>query len=223
MWAEKEMHNLMRMQSVGINCPSVVMLKKHILVMSFIGKNMIAAPKLKDARLSDAEMSVAYEEILEMMIKMYTEAKLVHADLSEYNILWHDGKPWFIDVAQSVEPEHPSGLEFLMRDCNNILTFFRKQGVPNVYKKEELFERITGLNAEVHTAAMLERIHTKGASMTEATVPNMDECPDELKPLEYPFEAAWDKSIADKEAAAVLSVPKVIDDVLTPIVESVKN
>lgn len=122
MWAEKEMHNIMRMQSVGINCPDVVILKKHILVMSFIGKDMVAAPKLKDARLSDAELSVAYEEIVEMMIKMYTEAKLVHADLSEYNILWHDDKPWFIDVAQSVEPDHPSGLEFLMRDCNNIVT-----------------------------------------------------------------------------------------------------
>lgn len=95
--------------------------------------------------------------------------------------------------------------------------------MPNVYTKEELFERITGLNAEVHTAAMLERIHTKGASMTEATVPNMDECPDEKKPLEYPFEAAWDKSQADKEAAAILSVPKVIDGVLASIVESVKN
>lgn len=89
--------------------------------------------------------------------------------------------------------------------------------------KEELFERITGLNAEVHTAAMLERIHTKGASINEATVPNMDECPDELKPLEYPFEAAWDKSLADKASAAVLSVPSAIDDILAPIVESVKN
>ena len=33
MWAEKEMHNLMRMQNAGINAPDVLMLKKHILVV----------------------------------------------------------------------------------------------------------------------------------------------------------------------------------------------
>lgn len=120
MWAEKEMHNLMRMQACGISCPNVVQLKKHVLVMSFIGENNVAAPKLKDVLLSDADASVAYEECVKMMHRMYNEAKLVHADLSEYNILWHQGQCWFIDVAQSVEPDHPSALEFLMRDCGNI-------------------------------------------------------------------------------------------------------
>lgn len=122
MWAEKEMHNLTRMSSVGIKCPSVVMLKKHVLVMEFIGENSQAAPKLKDALLSAADWIAAYDEVVEAMYKMYNEAKLVHADLSEYNILWHDGMCWFIDVAQAVEPQHPSALEFLMRDCDNIIT-----------------------------------------------------------------------------------------------------
>lgn len=60
-----------------------------------------------------------------MMHRMYNDAKLVHADLSEYNILWHQDCCWFIDVAQSVEPGHPSALEFMMRDCNNISTVRR--------------------------------------------------------------------------------------------------
>lgn len=122
MWAEKEMHNLMRMQTAGVNCPEVVILKNHLLVMSFIGENGRAAPKLKDAMLTEAEWITAYDEVVETMHKLYNEAKLIHADLSEYNILWHDGKCWFIDVAQSVEPTHTSALEFLMRDCNNITT-----------------------------------------------------------------------------------------------------
>lgn len=128
MWAEKEMYNLCRMRKHGINCPEIVVLKKHVLVMSFIGIENQAAPKLKEAPLSAAELIVAYDEITEMMHKMYNKAKLVHADLSEYNILWHDQKCWIIDVAQSVEPEHPSALQFLMRDCDNIssvkLSFF---------------------------------------------------------------------------------------------------
>lgn len=198
MWAEKEMHNIMRMQKVGINCPDVIVLKKHILVMSFIGDNHNPAPKLKDARLTEAELSVAYEEVSDMMYKMYNEAKLVHADLSEYNILWYDGKCWFIDVAQSVEPGHPSALEFLMRDCNNIITFFTRRGLPNLRTKEELFEHITSLNAQSHNTAMLERIHTRGASIKEATAPNQEEVPEEQKPISYPFDLAWEKTIQDK-------------------------
>lgn len=209
MWAEKEMHNLMRMQEIGLNVPDVVVLKKHVLVMRFIGDNHNAAPKLKDARLSAAELSCAYEEIVAAMHKMYNVAKLVHADLSEYNILWYEGKCWFIDVAQSVEPEHPSGLEFLMRDCANIVQFFKKRGLPNIYTKEELFEFVTALNAETHNAAMLERIHTRGASINQATVPNQQECPDELKPLEYPFELAWEKSQHDREVAAAAALERM--------------
>ncbi|XP_055859021.1 serine/threonine-protein kinase RIO3 [Episyrphus balteatus] len=206
MWAEKEMHNMMRMRDAGINCPDVVTLKKHVLVMSFIGDNHNAAPKLKDARLSEAELSLAYEEIIEMMHRLHNVAKLVHADLSEYNILWHDGKCWFIDVAQSVEPEHPSALEFLMRDCGNIVTFFKKRGLPNVYTREKLFEYITSLDAAKHNAAMLERIHTRGASIKEATAPNQEEVPDEFKPLAYPFETAWEKSLEDKRLAKEVEV-----------------
>lgn len=201
MWAEKEMHNIMRMRDAGINCPEVVVLKKHVLVMSFIGDNHNAAPKLKDARLTAAEWSLAYEEIVEMMHKLYNVAKLVHADLSEYNILWHDDKCWFIDVAQSVEPEHPSALEFLMRDCNNIVTFFKKRGLPNIFTKEQLFEHITSLDAAKHNTAMLERIRTRGASIKEATAPNQEDVPDEFKPLSYPFDTAWEKSLEEKRLA----------------------
>lgn len=100
----------MKMQKIGINCPEVVMLKKNLLLMSFIGDNNIAAPKLKNATLTAAELILAYEEIVDMMVRLYNEANLVHADLSEYNILWHDGKCWLIDVAQAVEPSHPGAL-----------------------------------------------------------------------------------------------------------------
>lgn len=122
MWAEKELHNLNRMKKYGIRCPEIVALKKNVLVMSFIGENMIPAPKLKEAILNDAQLICAYEEMVEIMYKLYNEARLVHADMSEYNVLWYDEQCWIIDVAQSVEPGHPGALEFLMRDCDNIST-----------------------------------------------------------------------------------------------------
>uniref|UniRef100_A0A6B2EGM3 Serine/threonine-protein kinase RIO3 n=1 Tax=Phlebotomus kandelakii TaxID=1109342 RepID=A0A6B2EGM3_9DIPT len=221
-WAEKEMHNLLRMQRAEIACPDVVILKKHVLVMSFIGSEGRAAPKLKDVILSEAEWIVAYEEVVDIMKRLYEKAKLIHADLSEYNILWHEGKCWIIDVAQSVEPGHPSSLEFLMRDCGNICDFFDRRGVPGVATKEELFAAVSGLDPSVHNAAMLERLHNKGVPEHVATnrgFPGEEE--EEVgasrwdhKSLPYPFDYAWEKSLEAKRQEAPLAA-KVEDEELT--------
>ena len=109
------MHNLNRLQKVGIHCPEVVSLRKHVLVMSFIGTDQKAAPKLKDAPLSSLQMESAHAQTIDMMKTMYKSAGIVHADLSEYNMLWHASHVWFIDVSQSVELTHPHSLEFLYR------------------------------------------------------------------------------------------------------------
>lgn len=55
---------LCRMQRAGIPCPTVVLLKKHILVMSFIGHEQVPAPKLKEVKLSSEEMKEAYYQTL---------------------------------------------------------------------------------------------------------------------------------------------------------------
>ncbi|TKC38908.1 hypothetical protein EI555_002275, partial [Monodon monoceros] len=150
MWAEKEMHNLTRMQRAGIPCPTVVLLKKHILVMSFIGYDQVPAPKLKEVKLSSEEMKEAYYQTLHLMQQLYNECKLVHADLSEYNMLWHAGKVWLIDVSQSVEPTHPHGLEFLFRDCRNVS---QKGGVKEALSERELFNAVSGLNISADNEA----------------------------------------------------------------------
>ncbi|XP_075936420.1 serine/threonine-protein kinase RIO3 isoform X2 [Anarhichas minor] len=138
-----------RMKKAEIPCPEVVLLKKHILVMSFIGKDHIPAPKLKDVVLSSEDMKTAFYQVLHVMQQLYQECNLVHADLSEYNMLWHEGKVWLIDVGQSVEPTHPHALEFLFRDCRNVATFFQKRGLSEAMSVYELFNTVSGLNIPV--------------------------------------------------------------------------
>ena len=53
----------------------------------------------------------------------------MHADLSEYNILYHEGHLYIIDVSQSVEHDHPSAFDFLRSDIKNVEDFFAKMGV----------------------------------------------------------------------------------------------
>lgn len=52
------------MNKAEIPCPEVVLLKKHILVMSFIGKDHVPAPKLKDVVLSSEDMKSAFDQVL---------------------------------------------------------------------------------------------------------------------------------------------------------------
>ncbi|KAI0770277.1 RIO1 family-domain-containing protein [Fomes fomentarius] len=94
-WAEKEMRNLKRLRTAGINCPDPVEVRENILVMTFVGdKDGWASPRLKDADIPDSAFPDLYVELMLMTRKIFTECKLVHADLSEYNVLYHvDDEP----------------------------------------------------------------------------------------------------------------------------------
>ncbi|EDV23270.1 uncharacterized protein TRIADDRAFT_28003 [Trichoplax adhaerens] len=151
LWAEKETHNLHRLQAASIHCPQPLLLRKHVLVMSFIGLNQKPAPKLKDAKLSYSDITAAYNQCLQAMKTMYHKAKLIHADLSEYNILWHESKIWIIDVSQAVDRSHPKWAEFLLRDCRNISRFFEQRLTNDVKTPMEIFNFVTELNISANS------------------------------------------------------------------------
>ncbi|KAB2633154.1 serine/threonine-protein kinase RIO1-like [Pyrus ussuriensis x Pyrus communis] len=140
-WAEKEMRNLKRLKDNGIRCPSTVILRLHVLVMEFIGKSGWAAPRLKDAALSLDKLREGYMEMIIAMRTMYQKSKLVHGDLSEYNILYFEGHLYIIDVSQAVDLDHPHALDFLREDCVHVSDFFKKHGVA-VMTIRELFDFI---------------------------------------------------------------------------------
>ncbi|THH27031.1 hypothetical protein EUX98_g7147 [Antrodiella citrinella] len=52
-----------------------------------------ASPRLKDAQVPASVIADLYAELILMVRKMFQECKLVHADLSEYNILYHIESP----------------------------------------------------------------------------------------------------------------------------------
>ena len=145
MWAEKEMRNLKRLVAAGIPCPEPQFLKLHVLMMDFIGDGVacVPAPRLKDAELADLqEAEQCYWQIVHLVRKMYHCCKLVHADLSEYNLLWYQQKIWVIDVGQAVEHDHPSSFDFLRHDCSVISAFFRCRGVATLTVRE-FFDFVT--------------------------------------------------------------------------------
>eukprot|EP00536_Pseudo-nitzschia_multiseries_P006251 jgi/Psemu1/192692/e_gw1.130.127.1 len=142
-WAEKELRNYRRIHAAGIPCPTPIFLKAHILLMEFLGKNGWPSPRLKDAGLSEKHMREAYVQTILIMRHLYQRCKLVHGDLSEYNLLWHKNLVYVIDVSQSVETDHPSALDFLRKDASNVNDYFSKVGNLNVMTTRQLFEFIT--------------------------------------------------------------------------------
>lgn len=154
MWAEKEMRNLKRLHACGIPCPEPVYLKLHVFVMGFIGdvKNGLPAPRLKDAELSHEEFNALYWQLVGMIRKMYHECRLVHADLSEYNMLYFEGKIWIIDVGQAVEHDHPYSFDFLRHDCSTVTNFFKCRGVLTLTIRE-FFDFITNISFQSEQVA----------------------------------------------------------------------
>ncbi|CAI8613110.1 unnamed protein product [Vicia faba] len=160
-WAEKEMRNLFRLKAEGIRCPTPHILRLHILIMEFIGKDGWAAPRLKDADLSLDKLREGYVEIIVAMRTLYQKCKLVHGDLSEYNILYYEGHLYIIDVSQSVDLDHPLANDFLREDCTHVSDFFKKHGV-GVMTVEELLNFIKDASiADDAVDSYLEEVQQK--------------------------------------------------------------
>jgi len=206
MWAEKELHNLTKMAKGGIRVPEAVLLKKHVLVMSFIGEEGRPAPKLKDAadRMSENDLLTAYGQVVEMMTQLYNVCHLVHADLSEYNILWWDKECWFIDVSQAVEPIHPNGLDFLFRDCTNICNFFSKRGL-SIPASWELFSLVSGLQlSDGSDAELLTQI--RGYQKKQASQSIIK---DTEESETFSFDYCWSESLKGEGASPSKPIPLI--------------
>ncbi|KAL5725502.1 non-specific serine/threonine protein kinase [Ranunculus cassubicifolius] len=169
-WAEKERRNLARLKTYGIRCPATIDLRHHVLVMEFIGKAGWAAPRLKDAALSEDTLREMYVEVILAMRTLYQKCKLVHGDLSEYNILYYEGHLHIIDVSQSVDLDHPHALDFLREDILHVSDYFRKHGV-GVMTIRELFDfivdsSISDDNIDNYLEEVQKKIQERGNELT---------------------------------------------------------
>ena len=70
-----------------------------------------------------------YDQAISLLKDLYHKAKLVHGDFSEYNIFKTDDGLVVFDLGSAVDLRHPNSKEFLKRDINNIIRFFKKRGM----------------------------------------------------------------------------------------------
>ncbi len=142
-WTRKEFSNLKRAHDADLLVPMPLVWDRNILIMEFLGQDECPYPQLRNVRLTDPEW--VYQEILTFMKVLYQKAGLVHADLSEYNILFSD-KPYVIDMGQAVTLDHPGARKFLVRDIANINRYF--SDLVQTREERDVFSEITGISLE---------------------------------------------------------------------------
>ncbi|KAH7336950.1 RIO1 family-domain-containing protein [Rhizoctonia solani] len=212
LWAEKEMRNLKRLMTAGIRCPEPMEVRENVLVMGFLGdKDGWASPRLKDAQIPSPDLPPLYAELVIIMRLLYHVCKLVHADLSEYNILYHNSHLYIIDVSQSVEHDHPAAFDFLRSDIRNVEAFFSRDGVHTLGSRR-LFEFVTHetlTNGQGEDFSALEAILQEWLSRPEPQELLDTEDGDRRAPLEG-------SNIQDDVVFLQSYIPRTLNDVYDP-------
>lgn len=137
-WVQREYKNLCIAKKAKISSPEPITFLNNIIVEECIHTKEDIAPKLKDKPPKNNKLF--FNRIIRDMKRLY-DFKIVHADLSSFNILNHDEKPVFIDFSQSTTLKHSQATLYLKRDVHNIITFFKKYGY--IADKEKILNKIT--------------------------------------------------------------------------------
>ncbi|CAN6674363.1 serine/threonine-protein kinase Rio1p [Trichomonascus vanleenenianus] len=181
LWAEKETRNLKRLYQAGVPVPKPLNLDKHVLVMEFLGReDGFPSPRLRDADIEPQEYKRLYYQVLAYMRIMYHQCRLVHGDLSEYNMLYHEKKLYIIDVSQSVEHDHPHSLEFLRMDIKNVNNYFMKDGGVEPFSERAVFRFITKVPEKGKENETCEELMEQLAAMPVEDLTEQDRIDDEV-------------------------------------------
>jgi len=118
--AKREYHALRKLAGLSRAFPAVVGYSRStVLLQQISGVRLSQRPYLEDP-------ASAERTIFESMRLAYVKAKLVNADLSEYNVLTNGSSVWLIDWPQAVDASHPNSAELLMHDVVAISRFFKR-------------------------------------------------------------------------------------------------
>lgn len=151
LWAEKEFRNLMRANKAGVPVPTPLLQRENVLFMRFLGEEGWPSPQLREVEIKkgSSKWTAIYLQTMVAVRRLYHCARLVHGDLSEYNILLcpsyfiensgnceRKDEPnvegleiVLIDFGQAVEHQHPSAKSLLERDLSMVRRFFVKQSI----------------------------------------------------------------------------------------------
>ncbi len=102
-----------------VSIPRPVAISRHALAMEFLQGDQLNRVALENPQ--------EYLEIILREIGAAYRLGIIHADLSEFNIIANAKGFSIIDWPQAVETDHPNASELLERDGGNIVRFFERR------------------------------------------------------------------------------------------------
>ena len=127
-WIRAEYETLRLLCAQGASVPEPIACEGRALLMEWIGDDE-PAPTLARCRLDPARAETCLAAVLSQ-VALWLRHNRVHADLSGFNILYHEGGPVVIDFPQSVDPRtNANARELLERDLRNLAQCFERSGV----------------------------------------------------------------------------------------------
>ena len=128
-WAQHEFAALSTLWSAGVPVPYPVQIDGTEILMEYIEVDGSAAPRLAQMRPA-RETLLSYFDQLKEAMSVLARRGMAHGDLSPYNILAQGERLVIIDLPQVIDiVGNPAGVEFLLRDCRNVCSWFRSRGL----------------------------------------------------------------------------------------------
>lgn len=128
-WAWAEWEALKRFWLAGVPVPYPVQIDGTEILMEFVAVDGEAAPRLAQTRPDRALLGSYFDQLRDAMTVLARHG-VAHGDLSPYNILAAGDRLVVIDLPQAVDiVANPQGMDFLMRDCHNVCSWFASRGL----------------------------------------------------------------------------------------------
>jgi RIO kinase 2 len=117
--AARQEFDIMARLYPAVSIPKPVALSRHAIAME-----LIYGSQLNQINLSNPDecLDIILEEV-----KAACNLGIIHADLSEYNVIVAGEEIKIIDWPQAVRTDHPHAIDLLKRDIGNILRFFSRK------------------------------------------------------------------------------------------------
>lgn len=128
-WAWAEWEAMKTLWAAGVPVPYPVQIDGTEILMELVTVGDEVAPRLAQARPGRDLLASYFEQLRDAMVVLARHG-IAHGDLSPYNVLAAGERLVLIDLPQVVDiVGNPAGLDFLMRDCHNVCSWFAARGL----------------------------------------------------------------------------------------------
>ncbi len=129
-WVGREWETLGLLSEGGVAVPRPIESTGEAILMTYVGDEGDAAPRLHEHRTDDAEEAEDLADQVVGAVERMLHRDVIHGDLSAYNLLVWEGDVTVIDFPQAVDPrKNRHARALLARDLERVGEHFERVGV----------------------------------------------------------------------------------------------